>query len=413
MFPQLAQQRDNPCARTMTTQPTSMITPPASLALYVHIPFCQTRCTYCAFNTYTGQNNLILRYMRALERELAFVGPQAEAPVATIYFGGGTPSLVPPDAIRSFIRRAGEIVTLLPDPEITLEANPGTVDESTLRDLRRAGVNRLSIGMQSADAGELRLFARRHDVEDVRRTVALARRAGFANISLDLIYGVPGQSLSTWQHSLRAALAMNPDHLSMYSLGIEDGTPMQRWIERGALAAPNPDRAADMIEWATGYLVAQGFAQYEISNWSRPGRESRHNLHYWRNLPYLGLGAGAHGYAARTRYSTVLLPAEYIARIEAQGAPLAYPLSAAAVESEPIDAQTAMTEHMIMGLRLTGEGVAAADFRARYGRDLWDVFGAELAALLAAGLIERTPDDRVRLTPRGRLLGNHVFAAFV
>jgi len=351
--------------------------------------------------------------MRALERELGFVGSQTGDPVATIYFGGGTPSLVPPDAIGAFVRRVGQVVTLPPGAEITLEANPGTVDEPTLRDLRRAEVNRLSIGMQSADAGELRLFARRHDVDDVRRTMALARRAGFANLNLDLIYGVPGQSMATWQHSLNVALTMNPDHLSLYSLGIEDGTPMQRWIEQGAVPAPDPDLAADMIEWATEHLAAQGFAQYEISNWSRPGFESRHNLHYWRNLPYLGLGAGAHGYAARTRYSTVLRPADYIARIEAQRAPLAYPLSAAAVDSESIDDQVAMAEHMIMGLRLTEEGVASAAFRARYGRDLWDVYGAELARLMAAGLLERTPDDRVRLTPRGRLLGNHVFAAFV
>ena len=215
---------------------------------------------------------------------------------------------------------------------------------TTLRDVRRAEVNRLSIGMQSADTGELRLFARRHDVDDVRRTMALARRAGFANLNLDLIYGVPGQSMATWQHSLNVALIMNPDHLSLYSLGIEDGTPMQRWIEQGAVPAPDPDLAADMIEWATEHLAAQGFTQYEISNWSRPGFESRHNLHYWRNLPYLGLGAGAHGYAARTRYSTALRPADYIARIEAQRAPLAYPLSAAAVDSESIDDQLVRRE---------------------------------------------------------------------
>jgi oxygen-independent coproporphyrinogen III oxidase len=413
MFPQLAQRRDRSHIHTMTTQPASMTTMPHALALYVHIPFCKTRCTYCAFNTYTGKNNLILRYMWALERELGFVGPHAAEPVATIYFGGGTPSLVPPSAIGAFIRRAGDIVTLSPDPEITLEANPGTVDEPALRDMARAGVNRLSIGMQSANAGELRLFARGHNVDDVRRTVMLARRAGFANISLDLIYGVPGQPMAIWQHSLNTALSMNPDHLSMYSLGIEDGTPMQRWVERGTVAAPDADLAADMIEWATEHLAAQGFIQYEISNWCRPGRESRHNLHYWRNLPYLGLGAGAHGYAARTRYSTALLPEDYIARIEAQRSPMPYPLSAAAVEVEPIDDQAAMAEHMIMGLRLTGEGVAGPDFRARYGRDLWDVFGAELDNLITAELIERMPDDRVRLTARGRLLGNHVFAAFV
>ena len=391
-----------------------MTTMHTTLALYVHIPFCHTRCTYCAFNTYTGQNHLILRYMRALERELGLVGNHApDDPVSTIYFGGGTPSLVPAKAICAFIRRAGQILTLLPDPEITLEANPGAVDESYLRELRRAGVNRLSLGMQSADAGELRLFARRHDVADVQRTVSLARRAGFENINLDLIYGSPAQSMSTWQHSLNTALSMNPDHLSLYSLGVEDGTPMQRWIEQGVVAPPDSDLAADMYEWAAQRLAAAGFIQYEISNWCKPGYACRHNLHYWRNLPYLGLGAGAHGYAARTRYRTVLRPADYIARIESQRAPLPYPLSAAAEEVETIDDHAAMAEHMIMGLRLTQEGVARAEFLARYRRDLWDVFGSELDALQQVELIERTPDDRVRLTSRGRLLGNHVFAAFV
>ena len=390
-----------------------MTTMHTTLALYVHIPFCHTRCTYCAFNTYTGQNHLILRYMRALERELGLVGNCTPDLVSTIYFGGGTPSLAPAEAICAFIRRAGQILTLLPDPEITLEANPGAVDESYLRELRRAGVNRLSLGMQSADAGELRLFARRHDVADVQRTVSLARRAGFENINLDLIYGSPAQSMSTWQHSLNTALSMNPDHLSLYSLGVEDGTPMQRWIEQGVVAPPDSDLAADMYEWAAQRLAAAGFIQYEISNWCKPGYACRHNLHYWRNLPYLGLGAGAHGYAARTRYRTVLRPADYIARIESQRAPLPYPLSAAAEEVETIDDHAAMAEHMITGLRLTQEGVARAEFLARYRRDLWDVFGSELDALQQVELIERTPDDRVRLTSRGRLLGNHVFAAFV
>jgi oxygen-independent coproporphyrinogen-3 oxidase len=385
----------------------------ASLALYLHIPFCRTRCSYCAFNTYAGLSDQIVPYTHALAREIRLVGGSAKHKAHTVYFGGGTPSLVPVSEIAATLETCAEAFDLAPDTEITLEANPGTVDRAYLTTLRKIGVNRLSIGMQSTHASELRLFARHHDVEDVRSAVHMARAAGFENISLDLIYGIPRQTMDMWRRSMNTAIQMAPNHLSLYSLSIEDATPMQRQVGHGTLEAPDPDLAADMYDWASARMTAAGFDQYEISNWSKPGYACRHNVHVWRNLPYLGLGAGAHGYAACTRYANVLYPITYIARIEAQEMPLSFPLSVAAEEVEHIDLRREMSETMMMGLRLTQEGISLEAFRERFGRELWAVFGQALDRLIAVGLLERTADGRVRLTQRGRLLGNRVFMEFV
>jgi oxygen-independent coproporphyrinogen-3 oxidase len=250
-------------------------------------------------------------------------------------------------------------------------------------------------------------------VDDVRTTVDIARTVGFDNINLDLIYGIPRQTLDMWRHSLETAISLNPSHLSLYSLGIENATPLQLWVAQGDLPAPDPDLAADMYEWASDRLAIAGFEHYEISNWAKPGMACHHNLHVWRNLPYLGLGAGAHGYAAHTRYANVNHPAAYIERIQRQKRPLSFPLSAAAEEISIIDSQQEMAETMFMGLRLTQEGITPETFSARFGRELWTVYGKELDSLIACGLLERTTTGGVRLTSRGRLLGNHVFAAFV
>ncbi len=310
-------------------------------------------------------------------------------------------------------RPCARTFTLAADVEITLEANPGTVDQVYLRRLRQIGVNRLSIGMQSAHQQELKLFARSHHLEDVQQTVQMARAAGFDNINLDLIYGIPRQTFDMWRHSLDTALGLTPNHLSLYSLGLENATPLHSWVQSGTLPEPDPDLAADMYEWASDRLAAEGFEQYEISNWAQPGRACRHNLHVWHNRPYLGLGAGAHGYAAHTRYANVNLPAAYIERIQNQRAPLPFPLTVAAEETDTIDEQGEMAETMFMGLRLTQAGITGQEFRARFGRDLRAVYGTELDTLIGYGLLEQAAGERIRLTPRGRLLGNHVFAAFV
>ncbi|HLV43652.1 MAG TPA: radical SAM family heme chaperone HemW [Aggregatilineales bacterium] len=379
----------------------------SGLSLYVHIPFCRTLCTYCAFNTYAGMQALVAPYVEALCREIRLVGEAGGAAAHTLYFGGGTPSLLSAEQAAAVIEAAREVFALPDGAEITLEANPGTVDLDKLRAYRAGGVNRLSIGVQSADADELRMFGRRHSFEEAEEAYRLARAAGCDNISLDLIYGAPRQTLAGWRRTLDAVLAWEPEHVSLYALKLEPGTSLHRQVERGRLPEPDDDLAADMYDLARACLDAAGLQQYEISNWARPGFESVHNRQYWLNEPYLGFGAGAHGYAAGLRYWNVDPVAEYIGLIK-QGEPRAFPLSPAVADTETISTTLEMAETVILGLRLVGEGVSRRAFEARFGRSLDDVFGAALGAMVQAGLVMQD-GDRVRLTERGYLLSNQVF----
>ena len=274
-------------------------------SLYLHIPFCVHRCAYCDFNTYAGLEALIPEYVNALQREIGWSAHLAgepgsgagRLPVHTLFFGGGTPSLLPLDRLELILSSVYSAFDVMADAELTLEANPGTLTPAYLNGLRRLGVNRLSLGVQSANPFELRMLERQHDYSDVIQSVAWARQAGFDNLSLDLIFGLPGQTMAVWQNTLALVGALQPEHLSLYALTLEHGTPMQHWVDRGLMLEPDGDAAADMYEWAGDYLDRQGFGQYEISNWARrmPGgglRACRHNLQYWRGLPYLGFGAG-------------------------------------------------------------------------------------------------------------------------
>ena len=386
-------------------------------SLYLHIPFCQTRCTYCDFNAYAGMSDLIGRYARALAKEIRVTSLPRQAreggeSVHTIFFGGGTPSLTPLPDLALIFAACRETFDLTADAEITLEANPGTVSLEYLEGLRALGVTRLSFGVQSAHASELALFNRIHSFEDAVETVRLARIAGFDNVNLDLIFGIPGQTLAMWQHTLESTLGLEPEHLSAYSLSLEFGTPMQAWVQRGQLPAPDPDLAADMYEWAGETLEAHGFAQYEISNWAMDGRNTcRHNLQYWRNLPYLGFGAGAHGWAKGWRYSVARSPRGYIERIE-RGDEAEFPFSPALAEKEMVDRETEMGETMMLGMRLTAEGVSECTFRERFGIGLSEAYAEELGDLAEAGLIEWDATG-ARLTRRGRPVANWVFRRFV
>jgi oxygen-independent coproporphyrinogen-3 oxidase len=385
-------------------------------SLYLHFPFCQTRCSYCDFNTYAGQGALIPAYMEALgaEARILATGLDETIPVHTIFFGGGTPSLLPPELLQTFLECLSPSYTLSPDLEFTLEANPGTLSQDNLISLLALGVNRLSLGMQSAHPDELALLGRRHDFQDVTQAVCMVRQTGFQNLNLDLIYDLPGQTLERWRESLTRALALEPDHFSLYSLTIEEGTPLHDLDNRGLLDSQDPDRAADMYEAAAGILEEAGYRQYEISNWAKPGRECRHNLQYWRNLPYLGLGAGAHGYVPGFRTANVRGLGEYIRRMKEETGTQAsvFPRTPATQDLVSIDPQTEMGETMMMGLRLTLEGVSDGQFQTRFGCSLRSRFGQEIATLEEQGLLEWN-NDRLRLTPRGRLLGNQVFQYFI
>ena len=390
------------------------------VALYVHVPFCRSRCAYCDFNTYAGLDELMPAYVAAVCREIEAAGERwGRLPVPTVYFGGGTPSILPLDLLAQILHVSRLTFHVSRDAEITLEANPGTVTPAYLRGLGALGVNRLSVGAQSAHDDELDLLGRIHTWAQVVEAVNWARETSplnlNLNLNLDLIFGLPTQTLTRWRETLEAALALAPEHLSLYCLSVEKDTPLEKRIASGALPMPDDDLAAEMYELAEELLAQAGFFHYEISNWAKANLESpisnpqsqvcRHNLVYWRNEAWLGVGAGAHSWLGGQRWANVRHPRDYIA---ACGTSCQLVLRQ---EVEEIDRRMEMGETMMLGLRLA-EGVDDARFQARFGRGLEQVFGAELAELCELGLLEW--DRRVaRLTARGRLLGNRVFVRFV
>ena len=401
-------------------------------SVYIHIPFCLHRCAYCDFNTYAGKGNLIPEYVDALQLEIKNLRTVAgeSLHVHTIYFGGGTPSLLPAYSIAKILHTLDVCFDFAPDIEISLEANPGTLSLTYLQDLFSAGINRLSLGMQSSHSRELIFLERQHNIGDVIESVEWTRQAGFENLSLDLIFGLPEQTIETWHESLRRALELAPEHFSLYALTIEQGTPMNRWLERGLIALPNADLAADMYELACDRLFEAGYLQYEISNWAKTNFDmqiinfspqsilnnaSQHNLQYWRNLPYFGFGAGAHGFAGGVRISNVITPEDYIQRLAKPTSLPSFPCTPATISDQLINQEIEMMETMMMGLRLTSEGISRTAFQTRFHQKVDDVFGIQIEKLIGWGLLEWVePDiDTLRLTNRGRLMGNRVFGEFI
>jgi oxygen-independent coproporphyrinogen-3 oxidase len=386
------------------------------LSLYIHIPFCRHRCAYCDFNTHAGKEALIPDYIQALCTEIEVVarGQGKKLPAHTLYIGGGTPSLLTVGQVDRIIGSIRRSFAVQPEAEISLEANPGTVSQEYLQDLVSLGVNRLSLGAQSMQPRELSQLERIHDPLDTLKAVHWARQAGISNLNLDLIYALPGQNLESWKTTLRLIEKLHPEHLSLYCLTIEEQTPFGRWLQHGKIPKPDNDLAADMYEWAAEVLITGGYRQYEISNWSKPGFQCAHNLQYWKGGPYMGFGAGAHGYIDGFRVANVLGIRKYIERVknghkEIQGSLTQSP---AQVERHRITPGEQMREAMITGLRLTEEGVNGHEFRKRFGSSLMDVFSHEIQQTLASGLVEWNTDS-LRLTRRGRLLGNQVFMQFV
>ncbi|WP_322794996.1 radical SAM family heme chaperone HemW [Tepidiforma sp.] len=380
----------------------------APIAVYVHIPFCTIKCGYCDFNAYAGMDALKDAYAAALLAEARASAPLlAGRTIASVGFGGGTPGEVPPAHIAGVISALRELAPFAPGAEITLEVNPGTTSPARLARLRQAGVTRLSIGAQSFHPEELASLDRIHSPQATIATFRAARRLGFPSLNLDLIYGLPGQPLDRWLESLRCALELEPDHLSLYALTIEEGTLLARRIRDGDVPPPDPDLAADMYEAAADVLEEAGFEQYELSNWARPGHQSRHNRTYWTDGDYLALGAGAHGYLSGERYENLAHPRAYIEAVRA--APPAQPRPALARVTTPAPpAQVA--DWLALRLRLL-EGFDPAEFEERWGFPLERAVGPVLEDCAAAGLLERAP--RVRLTRRGTLLHGEVAARFL
>ncbi len=382
-----------------------------SLSLYLHIPFCRHRCAYCDFNTYTSLLDLREAYANALVAEMVQVAGGVQRPAHTIFFGGGTPSLMSPESLGRILDGVRANFVLSADAEVTMEANPGTVDLAYLTAVRQAGINRISFGVQSVIQSELVLLEREHDFATVVEAVSLARQAGLNNFNLDLIYGVPGQTLASWEQSVRTVLDLHPAHLSLYCLTIEPGTPMQRWLLNGRIQPPDPDLAADQYELACTILADYDYDHYEISNWAKPGFACEHNLTYWRNGEYLGLGAGAHGHAAGVRYQIVKQPRVYLRRLEDSAVP-GYPLSTAVAASHPVSRAEAISDTMMTQLRLLHEGLGLDAFQAQFGQSVAEVYNGTLDQMLDWELVA-VQDGRLRLTQKGWFLSNQVFYRFM
>lgn len=375
--------------------------------LYVHLPFCRQKCFYCDFPSYAGQEGRMAVYVEALLGELAREGAPLRAawgPPRTVYLGGGTPTALPPALMERLLAGLREFLAAAPDAlEFTCECNPGTVDAAYLSLLRAGGVNRLSLGVQTFDDALLRRIGRIHTAAQARAAVRQARAAGFRNLSLDLMYSLPGQTLAGLEMSVQQALALAPQHISIYGLQVEEGTAFARAQAAGRLALPSDEESEAMYDYMTTALPVAGYARYEISNFARPGFESRHNLGYWQDVPYLGVGAAAHSYLDGQRYENPRGIEEYLAALRESGR--------ARREEEPLTRATSMEEFAFLALR-TARGIDRARFAARFGCELASVYADAIARMRARGFLEEDAQG-VRLTPLGMKYGNWVFEAFL
>lgn len=363
-------------------------------ALYIHIPFCRSRCSYCDFNTYLYDLALAKTYVAALlkeaRRQAASLTPEGYYP-QTLYFGGGTPSVLPLRLLAQILEEMQRIFSFPPSCEMTLEANPKTLSKTKLSCLKKSGINRLSLGVQSFDEALLATLGRAHTAQEARAAFYLAKEEGFTDINLDFIFGIPGQSLPLWENTLKEAVKLSPTHLSIYGLTLEPQTPLKQRLLRGEITLPPAEEEAEMFLFAHEFLRARGYQHYEISNYARPAYQSRHNWFYWRHQEYLGLGAGAYSYIKGRRFSNDLHPRDYVKRIEEK--------NSAVVFCEDIDQKKALEENLMLALR-TQEGMIFETFKERFGRDPQTLWAGILKDLAAGGLLEIT-DKKVFLTPQG------------
>jgi len=372
------------------------------IGLYIHFPFCRRRCNYCSFVSYENREPDIPVYLECLKREISLHAGRTG--LKSIYFGGGTPSLITAGQFSELLHCIRQAFVMEQHTEITVEINPGTLVPGYLNDLKSCGVNRLSIGMQSLNDDELRLLGRLHDADEALRAYRSACDAGYENINLDLIYGLPGQSIESWQQTLNLAASLDPRHLSLYCLSLETKARLAEEIEAGLQPPLDPDAAAGQYELAEGILEKRGYCHYEISNWAKPGYECRHNLSCWLMEPYLGLGASASSYLNNRRRTNIACLDQYISLVSS-GA------SVPAETDEEIKGDLKQAEAIILSLRLE-KGVDIAGFNHEYGIDLLDCYHQRITELEELGLI-RHNENSLLLTPAGRLLGNEVFWRFL
>jgi oxygen-independent coproporphyrinogen-3 oxidase len=392
------------------------------MGLYVHVPFCKTKCPYCDFNTYQGIENLIEPFLPAITSEITCWGDAlAYPPVKSVFFGGGTPSYLPQGDIERILVAIQSSFQVDPAAEISIEANPGDLDEAACAGILNQGVNRLSIGVQSLDNDLLNLLGRRHQASEAVEAFQSARQAGFDNVNLDLMYGLPNQSMEQWQKTLSSLIELTPEHISLYALTIEEGTPMHRWAAEGKIPEPDSDLAADMYQHAREVLAEAGYHHYEISNWSLPDRACEHNLVYWENGPYLGVGPGAHSRLGDYRFWTVLSPRDYNTKAATWADSGVQPL-ADLVETalqgiptlggwEHLSLETTCSETMFLGLRLL-DGLNLSEASAIAGTDLAKKFQTPIQECLNLGLLEQD-GDCLKLTMQTYLVANQAFTRFL
>jgi len=371
--------------------------------IYIHIPFCSSRCSYCDFATGLFQQELAERYVRALIADIRLSRYSGDI-VDTIYFGGGTPSLLAPSQLESILATVHDCFKIDPHSEITLEINPGSVNEEKLRAFRSLGVNRGSFGAQTFDDAELAKLGRSHTTADTVKAFADLRGVGFENVSFDLIAGLPGQTLAGWERNISQALDLRPEHLSFYLLEVHSGTPLAEHIRRGIQPEPDDDLAGVMYQWMLQQAADAGYEHYEISNLCQPGFHSRHNVKYWTGEAYYGFGCSAHSYDGATRrWSNHRDVLKYVSVIE-NG-------ESAVVDEQQLSQTDVRAEAVFLGMRLM-QGVDLRRYRESFGVDLRDEHAEDLDRFCKAGLVE-LDGDLIRLTRTGALLSNEVFAAFV
>ena len=389
------------------------------LSIYIHIPFCTKRCGYCDFNTFSGKESLIPLYFDSLQKEIIEISNrfQNSPNIKTLFFGGGTPSIVPIKEYQQLFSVIYDCFVLKDDAEITLEANPGSISIDYLQLLRKLGFNRLSIGVQSTQDRELQILNRIHNRNQVFNSIQNARRADFQNINIDLIFGLPFQTMEVWEKSLTEIIAQDPEHISIYALSIEKGTPFSIKVSNDEYLLPENDTYAEMYDNAREILNSHGYVHYEISNWAKEGFESIHNKQYWLDNDYIGVGAGAHSQYNGYRYSNISSLIRYIQKINqntrnSQTDDYEFPMTSALYDHQFLDRHHRMLEMMMLGLRMTKDGVSKERFKNRFNMDLNMVFKKEIAKLLEDGLVEWKLDT-LKLTERAQFIGNQVFLNFV
>lgn len=376
----------------------------STISVYIHVPFCRQKCSYCDFLSWPQHEEAIPAYVDDLVREInLYRGVFAERQVSTVFFGGGTPSLLAGPEIKTILDAVTSVASMLPDAEITLEANPETLWEEKLKQYAESGINRLSIGLQSTHQHLLQFIGRMHTVEDFHKSVEWARKAGINNINGDLIFGIPGQKLQEWEESLSDVAALKLPHLSCYGLTYEEGTPLTTQMEKNRFKPVDEEHEWMMFRHGIEWLQSRNYHHYEISNYAMTGFECRHNINYWKNLEYIGLGAGAHGFINGVRTENAKSLKAYQKMISSNEKPI--------VIRQKVSRNASISETCFLGLRMR-EGISNKAFLNRYGTSLSDVYPVEIPCLIERGLLESV-DGYVRLTEKGFDLSNQVFVAFL